>query len=82
MHEANVCKLSDEPVVHRIASSGLIVVMSYITVRNTPSHEPNHEPKWFAGARGTYIDCAYTNFVSSLETAIEGKPCSQPIPNQ
>ena len=41
--------LSDEPVVHRIASSGLIVVMPYITVRNTPNS---------LGTSKTYIDFA------------------------
>ena len=55
--------LSDEPVVHRIASSGLIVVMPYITVRNTPNS---------LGTSKTYIDFANASGSSSLKQ-LEGE---------
>ena len=65
--------LSDEPVVHRIASSGITVVMPYITVHYTPidvTYSYRNEACLFAGTSNSYIDCAYANFASSLETAI------------
>ena len=61
--------LSDEPVVHRIASSGIIVVMPYITVHYTPidlTCSYANEANLFAGSSNSYIDGAYAN----LDTAI------------